>query len=183
MFEGEGSGIGGTAQGTGSLDFILTEEVTSECPEGDIVTLSSRYTSTEHKIHLQRALNSLTPHTMFKPTQLESIKRTLSFESSLVVAPTGGGKSVCYTLPTYILKQTAGKSEHGICLVISPTLSLMHDQMRVLPFGLNGKCLSGETGMQQSNRDFSEVDVVFVSPERACSEAFLELVRTSLPRV
>jgi len=53
----------------------------------------------------------------------------------------GAGKSLCYQLPTFILANIH-KGSPGITLVVSPMISLMHDQMKSLPKGLSGACLS-----------------------------------------
>ena len=83
--------------------------------------------------HVSTTLHSLFGHSTFRPGQYECIHRILTHHAStLLVLPTGGGKSLCYQLPAYHM--------HGMTLVISPLIALMQDQVTRLPHGLMGAC-------------------------------------------
>lgn len=69
-------------------------------------------------------LKSTFGFTSFQPLQAEAITRVLARRDSLVVMPTGGGKSLCYQLPALLLD--------GLTLVVTPLVALMHDQVRQL---------------------------------------------------
>ena len=58
----------------------------------------------------------------FRGVQEEVVRRVLAGERTLAVMPTGAGKSLCYQLPAVMMD--------GTCIVISPLIALMHDQMR-----------------------------------------------------
>lgn len=66
----------------------------------------------------------------FRDGQLEAIKMVLSGKSTMLVLPTGAGKSLCYQLPAVVLP--------GIVLVVSPLVALMIDQLKQLPPMIEG---------------------------------------------
>ena len=95
-------------------------------------------------VDLKSALNSLTGFKAFRPGQEETMTRVLQGKSSLLVLPTGAGKSLCYQLPAYIFSCI----EPGIVLVISPLLALMDDQLRGLPSKLKGASLNSQLSVR-----------------------------------
>ena len=87
---------------------------------------------------------------------------------------TNQGKSLCYALPAAIMD--------GICLVVSPLISLMQDQLRQLPPKIPAASLSGSMTTAQMALIVDDImrgryKVLFVSPERLASAAFRRLVR------
>lgn len=70
----------------------------------------------------------------FRDRQLEAIKMVLDGKSTMLVLPTGAGKSLCYQIPAMLLQ--------GITLVVSPLVALMIDQLKQLPPELQGGLLS-----------------------------------------
>ena len=108
----------------------------------------------------------------FRPLQEEIIQSVLAGNDTLALLPTGGGKSVCYQVPTLV--------QEGLCLVISPLIALMKDQVE----GLRRKNITAfsiHSGMQR--RDViktlkvageSNCRFLFVSPERLETSLFRE---------
>lgn len=106
----------------------------------------------------------------FRPNQLEAIDATLGGKDVFVLMPTGGGKSLCYQLPSIV---TGGRT-HGVTLVVSPLLSLMQDQvdhlqkLNIKAFLMNGESDKTERSWilgQLSNGDVEDLELLYITPE------------------
>lgn len=113
----------------------------------------------------------------FRPQQETIIRRTLSGHDALALLPTGGGKSLCFQVPAIAMGR--------LCLVVSPLIALMKDQVsRLRELGIPARAIT-------STMSHSEIDnalesaalgkyaLLYVSPERLASELF----RGRLPRL
>ncbi|KAI8608186.1 hypothetical protein BC830DRAFT_1156380 [Chytriomyces sp. MP71] len=137
--------------------------------------------SVERYVDLNAALKSLTGLESFRPGQVSTIKRILNGESTILVLPTGSGKSLCYQVPAYILRKLSKKTQPCLALVVSPMVSLMQDQMRCLPPKLKGVCLSSNQSTMEYKKTMEslandEVDILYVTPEKLQTESFQKLV-------
>jgi len=110
----------------------------------------------------------------FRYGQDWAINRCLTNKRSLFVAPTGFGKSVCYALPASIMD--------GLCIVVSPLISLMEDQLRrlhpsITATTISGNLTSAEMAVTINDLIHKRLKIVFLSPERLLSSAFRRLLR------
>jgi ATP-dependent DNA helicase RecQ len=117
-------------------------------------------------------LRSYWGHESFRPLQEDIIRSVLSGKDTLALLPTGGGKSVCYQVPAMIMD--------GLCLVISPLIALMKDQVEglrrknITAFAIHSGLRRNEvTNMLRVAGD-SNCKFLFVSPERLETSLFKE---------
>jgi RecQ family ATP-dependent DNA helicase len=108
----------------------------------------------------------------WRPGQREAVEAGLEGRDSLIVMPTGGGKSLCYQLP--------GLATEDLTIVVSPLIALMQDQWRRLtaaghPVAMISSGMSAEGAREALDqvRDGS-ARIVYCSPERFASPAFVE---------
>lgn len=118
-------------------------------------------------------------HTAFRPLQLDIIKTVMAQNDCLALLPTGGGKSICFQVPAMAME--------GICLVVSPLIALMKDQvenlkMRGIP------ALAIYSGMREheviqafKNAAFGNFKFLYLSPERLETALFLEYLPAISP--
>lgn len=108
----------------------------------------------------------------FRPGQLDAVNTTLRGDHCFVLMPTGGGKSLCYQLPSVI---KSGKTR-GVTIVVSPLLSLMEDQVDACRnrFGMQAFLINGESTAEHKEgimvglkeRDPQNfINVLYVTPE------------------
>jgi len=127
---------------------------------------------------LQEALKILEKYWSFREfrnQQLEVIKSILDKQDSLTLFPTGGGKSICFQVPTLM--------QEGICVVVSPLISLMEDQVNALQ-QKNIKAMAITGGISYSDLDrnldnciFGNFKFLYLSPERLQQELVRERLK------
>ena len=106
----------------------------------------------------------------FRPMQREAIESVMSGRDTLVLMPTGGGKSIIYQLPTL-----AGD---GLCIVVTPLIALMKDQVDALrrrgipAVAVHSGLSSRQIDIALDNCVYGDVKFLYVAPERLSSEMF-----------
>ncbi len=124
---------------------------------------------------VRQALKDTFGFDTFRGRQEEVVTRVLAGESTLAVMPTGAGKSLTYQLPAVLLE--------GTCVVISPLIALMHDQLRsARANGIRAATLTSADADWRETQDAfraGELDLLYVAPERASQSAFREFLAAS----
>ena len=119
----------------------------------------------------------------FRGHQQAAIEHVVGGGDALVLMPTGGGKSLCYQVPA-IVRQRAG---HGLTVVVSPLIALMHDQVGALhEAGVDAALLNSslswdaalevERRLQSASESNDKLTLLYVAPERATTPRFLDLL-------
>ena len=112
----------------------------------------------------------------FRPLQKEIIEHYQSGKDTVVLLPTGGGKSICYQLPSV--------TQEGLTLVISPLISLMHDQVNKLnergikAMYFENNTLKNSINQQFDNAKYGNFKLVYSSPERLLNKSFLNQIKS-----
>ncbi len=110
----------------------------------------------------------------FRGSQQEIIDHLIGGQDALVLMPTGGGKSLCYQIPALV--------RDGTGVVVSPLIALMQDQVDALRgFGVRAGFLNStqDIGARRLVEDAfvaGELDLLYVAPERLCTEPALRLL-------
>lgn len=111
----------------------------------------------------------------FRKGQEELIENIIKGKDTLGVLPTGGGKSICYQLPALMLD--------GICLVISPLISLMKDQVDALKEnGIKAEFINSSQDIKTYTETLkkikrNEIKILYISPERLENEFFIDFIK------
>ena len=114
-------------------------------------------------------------YTSFRKGQEDIINEIINGNDVLAIMPTGGGKSICYQIPSLILD--------GITIVISPLISLMKDQVDALKsMGINATLINSSLNTSQFNTVIAgisndEYKIIYIAPERLDSYEFVNIIR------
>ncbi len=150
---------------------------------------NSVYTATPISHSCQTDLNEVVKNTAiqilkttfgydsFRPYQEEIVEHAISGGDTLVVMPTGGGKSLCFQIPALV--------RNGVGIVISPLIALMQDQVNALrQNGVNAAFLNSSLGASEAYEVEQQLlngqlDLLYLAPERLMNERTLSLLERS----
>ena len=111
----------------------------------------------------------------FRPMQEDIVDCAISGRDTLALLPTGGGKSICFQVPAMTMD--------GVCIVVTPLISLMKDQVQHLK-NINIPAAAIFSGMHPSEVElaynqavFGRLKFLYVSPERLMTDAFIEAIQ------
>lgn len=113
----------------------------------------------------------------FRPGQQEVIQTVMRGDDCICVMPTGGGKSLCYQLPAI--------SRPGVCLVVSPLIALMKDQVDQLQgLGIRAELINSTLSFDEQEQRLTalaqgKLDLLYVAPERFRGPRFRDILRQS----
>lgn len=114
-------------------------------------------------------------YSTFRPLQEDIIQSVLKGHDTLALMPTGGGKSLCFQIPALF--------SPGICIVVSPLIALMKDQVELLKSkGIAATAIISGMGKREvdillDNCVFGQIKFLYLSPERLLSELVRERIR------
>ena len=120
------------------------------------------------KMQISDLLRNYYGYDFFRPNQEAIIREVMQGNDCLVLMPTGGGKSICYQIPALALPGTA--------VVVSPLISLMHDQVETLKANgiaaaeLNSNNDSTDEMIIRRRCMSGDLKLIYVSPEKLISE-------------
>jgi ATP-dependent DNA helicase RecQ len=130
---------------------------------------------TEQKIENSRTLlKKYYGYDSFRPGQEKVIKNIFEKRNTVVIMPTGGGKSLCYQLPSLLFE--------GVTIVISPLIALMKDQvdalknLKIPATFINSSIPFGEVKTRLNEIKRGNIKLIYVAPERFYSQMFLQVM-------
>ncbi len=112
----------------------------------------------------------------FRPLQMDVIENVLKKKDTLVIMPTGGGKSICYQIPALLFE--------GLTIVVSPLISLMEDQVRQLEaLGIEALMLNSSLSPEKYKNNVkrikeNKISLLYLAPETLLMERTLSLLAT-----
>ncbi len=111
----------------------------------------------------------------FRPLQREAMENVLAGRDSVVILPTGGGKSLCFQAPAVVMP--------GMAVVVSPLIALMKDQVDALcANGVRAECINSANSAEDKRRIDADIrggalKLLYVTPERLAQPRFIEYLK------
>ncbi len=111
-------------------------------------------------------------HSQFRPLQQDIIDAVVKGHDTLALLPTGGGKSICFQVPALMME--------GVCIVISPLIALIKDQVEqlkkrdILAVAVHSGMSRYEIDLHLNNALYGGMKFLYVSPERLQTDIFIE---------
>ncbi len=142
---------------------------------------SMKYKNGRHDTDAYALLKKYWGYDSFRPTQKEIIDSVLAHRDTIALLPTGGGKSLTYQIPALMMD--------GICIVVTPLIALMKDQVdRLRSLSIPATAIHSGYSQRQidialDNCVYGDIKFLFVSPERVATEMFryrVERMRVAL---
>ena len=154
----------------------LSDEMFAGPPEDEAYTYEPLadvdWSSPQRHETVAETLHAVFGFNAFRGVQEQVVNRALAGQSTLAIMPTGAGKSLTYQLPAVMLE--------GTCVVISPLIALMHDQLRsARANGIRAAALtSADTDRAATVQAFlsGQLDLLYIAPERASQPYFRDLL-------
>lgn len=125
----------------------------------------------------RKILNDVFGYADFRGAQAEIVDQIVNGGDALVLMPTGGGKSICFQIPSLI--------RDGVGIVVSPLIALMQDQVdALLQAGVKAAFLNSSLDANEARKVEqqllnAELDLLYVAPERLLTQRFLSLLSQS----
>lgn len=129
--------------------------------------------------NIKKAINKYWGYTEFLPLQKEAMECISMGRDSIVVLPTGGGKSLCFQAPAVTMP--------GLAVVVSPLISLMKDQVDALSeCGVPAARIDSSLSSEEQKKVFAgihnkKIKLLYLSPERIVTESFIDVLRKVNP--
>ena len=144
----------------------------NDCPQRETFPVTAALNSAnDSMIPLREALLHYWGYDSFRPLQAEAMRAVVEQRDSVVVLPTGGGKSICFQAPAVTMP--------GLAVVVSPLISLMKDQVDALiecgipAAGVNSSLPPRELLRVAERVRKGQLKLLYVAPERLCTEKML----------
>lgn len=129
--------------------------------------------------NIKKAIHKYWGYTDFLPLQKEAMECINSGKDSIVVLPTGGGKSLCFQAPAV--------TKNGLAIVVSPLIALMKDQVdALLECGVQAARIDSSLSFDEQKQVFKSIHnktlkLLYLSPERIVTENFIEILKKAKP--